>query len=129
MIFNFLKRNKTYKRIIKKLYENSHQFRDTSKWHLKYQGYSVEIYDMSYWGENEKIKIVEGRNYDGRDYNYTLQDNRELTVQYILNDFQHLPLKILDRMREIFKKDLHVSDDDVDVLTETVEEFFGPEEL
>lgn len=126
-MFKFITKKKWYKKAIRKLYENAHPYKVPTKWDLRYNGYTVLVYDMAYFGEFEQIRIVENNEYDGRVFKYDT-DGRKLTVSYLLNEYSHLPSVMKQRLREIFIS-LDIPDDVVDQLQENVEEFFGYEEL
>ena len=123
-----IKKRRWYKKFIKKLYEDAHPWREQTKWSLRYNGYSVTVYDMSYWGDQEQIRISEGESYEGRLFKYTMNDGRLLTIDYLMNEYAHLPQPIQKRLREIFLY-LDIPNDKMDELEEKVTEFFGVEEL
>lgn len=127
-MWNFIKKRRWYKRFTRKLYEDAHPWREQTKWALSYNGYSVTVYDMSYWGEQDQIRIAENDSYEGRIYKYTMQDGRQLTVNYLMNEYSHLPVPLRNRLQEIFNY-LDIPNDKMDELHEKVTEFFGVEEL
>lgn len=127
-MLKFIRKQKWYKKFIRKQYEQAHPYRVPTKWDLRYNGYQIKIYDMAYFGEFEQIRIVENNEYDGRVFRYDIQDGRKLTVSYLMNEYAHLPSTLKNRMKEILVQ-LDIPDDSVDKLEEKVDEFFGYEEL
>jgi len=129
-MFRFFRNYKWYKKITRLLYEHAHPYKTPVKWSLKSDGYNITIMDVSHLGDYEHIKIVDGEEFNtGRLFAYVNENGRRLTVQYILNEYSHLPQKIKNRMSEILIKHLDVENDSMDELIERTEYFFGTEEL
>lgn len=127
-MFKFLRKYKWYKNLTRKLYQHAHPWKTPTKWDLRFDGYSIVIYDMSYFGESEQIRIIENGMYDGRVFKYENDEGKKITVSYLINEYSHLPSIMRKRMREIFIQ-LDISDDSMDELKEVVDEFFGYENL
>jgi hypothetical protein len=125
----FLKKYKWYKKLIRKLYENAHPYKTPVKWTLSYNGFQISILDLSHLGDFDHIKIIEGNSFEGRNFSYMMENDRQLTVQYILNEYSYLPEPIKVRMAEILKNHLDISDEPMDKLIEKTKYFFGTEEL
>ena len=130
-MLKYLRRRKWFKKLVRKLYEYTFPYKTPMKWELSYQGYIFTIIDLSYVGEYDKIKIIEGDQFDGVTYTYSNIDNnhRRLTVEYILNQYSYLPDKMKKRIAEILEKDLDVPHDSMDEVIESKDYFFGTEEL
>jgi len=129
-MFNFIRRYKWYRKLIRKLYEHANPYKIPVKWTLRYNGYTITIIDLSHLGDYDHIKIVEGEEFNnGRLFSYINENDRRLTVQYVINEYSHMPDKIKKRMAEILSKDLDILDDDMDKLIERTEYFFGAEDL
>jgi len=125
----FLIKYKWYKKLIQRLYEKAHPYKTPVKWTLSYNGYLISILDVSHLGDFDHIKITEGNSFEGRNFSYMMENDRRLTVQYILNEYSYLPEKMKQRMAEILKNHLDVPDEPMDTLIEETEYFFGTENI